>query len=589
MNIGQLMRNLLGDMPAADSRALELKIGQIVRGVILQLMDERDALVNINGVPVRATLEAPLQPGQSAMLQVQPESTGGAIVLKPVETGQQAVPEETLKELLKGMGLPEGRKWAAELVLSLRRDGFALGREAEKAFQQAAASQPAGVSDEMWMQAAATAYKRGLPMTQATVAALHQAMFGKPAHELLATLQSQLQAFAGGGGAAAGARGADGTPRGALPPAVMRAAAVLAEGAALLRAPGGLAAAGDGGGEATAAQGTGAGSNAGAQPAGGAAGAPAAQPGAWPQALLRWLGAGHERQVLFAAGGAAPAGDGDGAAAEAGPPAGGGTSNAEPRQAAGEPAEARRMLQGQQPGAARPEGAPMPQALRQELAAAAPDRGPGAAGQPPLAGLPDAGKEAAAAPPGGQESLKSALLSLAASDDVPPALRETAQQLVQQITGQQLLLSQERSGVLLSHVTLFVPFQGGDGDGGTAAVHVQARRSGKGELDAENCRLLFDLSMKRLGDTVVDVQVVEKIVSLNIWNDHPMIGALVDGSRQEIRDALGRAGYQLSSLNTKRMPEPAAAGAGKEQAAAAQPPALAQFVPKRHKGVDFRV
>ena len=32
MNIGQLMRGLLSDVQAGDSKALELKVGQIVRG-----------------------------------------------------------------------------------------------------------------------------------------------------------------------------------------------------------------------------------------------------------------------------------------------------------------------------------------------------------------------------------------------------------------------------------------------------------------------------------------------------------------------------------------------------------------------------
>ena len=66
----------------------------------------------------------------------------------------------------------------------------------------------------------------------------------------------------------------------------------------------------------------------------------------------------------------------------------------------------------------------------------------------------EAGRAAAVQPPAAgpglaqisqHESLKSALLALAASDDVPPALKETAQQLVQQITGQQLLLTPERN------------------------------------------------------------------------------------------------------------------------------------------------
>ncbi len=65
MNIGQLMRGLLGDVQAGDSRALELKVGQIVRGVIMQTMDNNEAIVQINGTQVQAKLETALRSGQS--------------------------------------------------------------------------------------------------------------------------------------------------------------------------------------------------------------------------------------------------------------------------------------------------------------------------------------------------------------------------------------------------------------------------------------------------------------------------------------------------------------------------------------------
>ncbi|KIL36561.1 hypothetical protein SD70_31470 [Gordoniibacillus kamchatkensis] len=57
MNISGLLRSLLGDARPADAKTLELKVGQIVKGIVLQLFSEQDALVNINGVQVRAKRE----------------------------------------------------------------------------------------------------------------------------------------------------------------------------------------------------------------------------------------------------------------------------------------------------------------------------------------------------------------------------------------------------------------------------------------------------------------------------------------------------------------------------------------------------
>ncbi|MBB6694768.1 hypothetical protein H7B90_25550, partial [Cohnella xylanilytica] len=192
------------------------------------------------------------------------------------------------------------------------------------------------------------------------------------------------------------------------------------------------------------------------------------------------------------------------------------------------------------------------------------------------------------------DTLKSALLTLAASDDLPAPLREAAQGLAGQITGQQLLLSPERQNMaLMSHMTLFVPMKGPDGDT-TATIHVQTRRGRKGEWDADNCRLLFDLKMKNLGDTIVDVHVVDKVVSLRLLNDRPWVAELVEAARDEAAAGLGAAGYQLLSLKTVPFPASSAAdpSSGDKGAAASGGPidrlASDAYAAKPYKGVDYR-
>ncbi|MGO4373828.1 hypothetical protein AB4Z21_24310, partial [Paenibacillus sp. MCAF20] len=233
MNIGQMMRTYLGEAAGNDTRALELKTGQTVRGVVLQVMENNEALVQINGVQVRAKLEIPLQQGQTALMQVQPQSSGALIVLKQVEPSALGMPDENFKEWAKALGLPE-TKWALALIKDLRREGLVLTKEVAQAFQQAAAAMPEGGDIEQWMNAAAAAHKRGLPMTGAVVASLQQVMFGQDAHELLDTLQKQLSAMT----MTQTLQGQDGEATAeakTLPPAAARVAALLAEGAELLR------------------------------------------------------------------------------------------------------------------------------------------------------------------------------------------------------------------------------------------------------------------------------------------------------------------------------------------------------------------
>lgn len=189
---------------------------------------------------------------------------------------------------------------------------------------------------------------------------------------------------------------------------------------------------------------------------------------------------------------------------------------------------------------------------------------------------------AAQAASGGAEdaagTLKGVLLQVLGSSEAPPAVKEAAGQLVQQLTGQQLLLNTDRTAPF-AQVTMFLPLHGPDGRE-TASVQIQSRRGGKGELDAANCRLWFDLDMKQLGQTMIDVQVVDRIVSLKLHNDEPWVLELLEGRREEMKAAVEGIGYQLSSLRTEALPERSVA------AAAVKP---SDYAPQEYKGVDYRI
>lgn len=667
LSIGQLMKGLMGDSQPADSKALELKVGQVVRAVLVKMLDDQEGIIQINGTQVQAKLETPLQPGQSTLLQVQPQSLDGTLVLKQVDQQAAMMPEATMKEWLKAAGLPE-QKWTAQLVNDLKREGVPLTRETAAQFKQALAEMPQAADAKTWMNAASLAAKRGLPMTSATISALAQVQSGAPAHVLLEALERGLAAWdkavagqsgagrsggrmagtgqsadetaaqSGGGREGAGRSGdatagqSGGRMAGAgmqSPTAAQAAAAklqaLLTDGAALMReAPGG--------------------SGAGAQPA------PADSPAAGEAAAAlsaRSADAGASSAAPSArAGGAAasgaapqaaavpaaPAQPNPTAAAAAAPSSGGGTQAPSPNGSDGAPTpqpaapqnwvgqlmkwlgvDYERLLAASatedqllttpklanQPS----EAAPEQQQLQFTNASDAkePARGIGNAASalveralqhqqqqanqlpaPGQAPVQEAVKHAAA------ETMKSALMTIASSDEVPQALRDTAQQLVSHITGQQLLLSPEKTGSLFSHVTMFIPMKGADGSQ-TASVHIQTRRGRKGELDADNCRLLFDLRMKALGDTVVDVQVVDKIVSVNLWNDHPMTGELVESSRTELTEALQKAGYQLLTLKATPMPDRMAARMNGTDSSTTVSQTNGQgWSAKPYKGVDFR-
>ncbi|MFF3921821.1 hypothetical protein [Paenibacillus lactis] len=666
MNIGSLIRGLLGEQKPGDVKALELKPGQVVRGVVMNVSDDgQEAVVQIQGVQVKAKLETPLRAGETALLQVQPPGDGGTAVLKPLSQmpGQPLSPS-SMSEVLEFAGLPDTKENRG-MIRSMQQAGVPLTKEHIASFKEAMMAKPPQVPAAEWAESAAIAFHRGLPVTAESVRGLHQAVFGPQLHQLLQNLEGQLAHALQGGTTAGGSAGAgSGSP--AASPAALPSHSLGPEQApsGQTGAAQGSAAAGTG---APAGQAQAAGPQAlltklqsllhqlrgelaqlpahaaqpAAAPAAGHAAAPAATaaapgegaagpspkpptPGAepWVGRLLKLLGAEHEQQALRGAG-SSPAGEAARAASAAQPggqqaaalPGSGGPAAGGSAGAAGPAAGA---VAGQAPGtgglaAAAPGGqAPAAAGAAASPSAARPDSGglvlapashpaasqapaPGVNGQGPATNMVQASQQlqptaagvvaagaAGESPAALQDSLKGVLLQVIASPDAPPALKEAAQQIVQHLTGQQLLLNTDRTAPF-AQVTMFIPLHGPGGEQ-TASVHIQSRRGRKGELDATNCRLLFDLDMKHLGHTLIDVQVVDRIVSLSFRNNQEWTAELFQAMRQELASGIASIGYQLLSVKTEPMPEgPQQIGEQAVQGTAAD------YTPQAYKGVDMRI
>ncbi|WP_276352521.1 hypothetical protein [Cohnella caldifontis] len=601
MNIGPMLRALLGDSVPTDSKALELRIGQIVRGVLLEMLENGEALMNIGGVPVRAKLEADLPAGRGTLLQVQP-SSGGTVVLKPLAETEDAAPDENFRETLKSFGLPE-QKWAFELLRGLKRDGYPVGKDTAAYFRTALGLKPSGEDTSEWTSAAGVAFRRGLPPTETTVASLKQALYGSPIQERWSGFAAALQEWA-----------ADARPKSpAASELASRLQTLLTEGEALLN---------QGEDELL-------GRAAGTPRSGAAADVPAApRPGGAAIAVGTAHAAGSSVLPMDeppATGGGnvpnAPKSDAAARGLAEAPAAFSARSapegpesqttpsarSAEPKLPA-DPAAAVRPRAETEAADADFRSAVRPETLPSGAGASKPEAAHtrsepawigrflqwlGVEHEHRLSGALTAAKMTGEPEAMPADNFKSALLALASQEEAPPALREAAQSLAGQITGQQLLLSPDRQpNQPFSLMTLFVPMRSPDGDT-TAAVHVQTRRGRKGEWDSDNCRLLFDLRMPRLGDTIVDVQVVNRIVSVKLMNDFPGMAELTEQTRGELEAGLSAAGFQLLSLASSPLPTKESAQGkqadAKEKSVSLPSSAASAYAAKAYRGVDFRV
>lgn len=159
MNISGLIRSVLNDMQASEPKVLELKVGEVVKGMVLQLLSETDAIINIGGVQVRAKLETPLKQGEVTLLQVQPENSSGQMVLKPLGASVVQIADGSLAEVLKNVGLPDNAI-NRQIIQTLHQSGVPLSKDNVQAFSQLQSQLPPAVSQKDWIPAARLLFKK---------------------------------------------------------------------------------------------------------------------------------------------------------------------------------------------------------------------------------------------------------------------------------------------------------------------------------------------------------------------------------------------------------------------------------------------
>lgn len=607
MNIGHMLQRFVGEAKMTEAKAAELKAGQMVRGVLLAMLGDQDALVQIDGVQWKAILHNPGKTGQLAQFLVMPESTGDQPVLKTVD--QSASPDRGIASLLKQVGVKDTAENRQTLQF-MQREGLPLTKESFQSMKTLLAGRPPELPADTWSQAATVAAHKGLPLTKEVAGALHQAMFGPSLDKLVDELgrqASQLSRPTAGTDAPETARvnqlltklqetlveiqrtvttalSKPTTVEGAVNRASAMPSASHAGGAetlpstAMPRTDGSV---NSSRGSATPP------TLLGDEPA-----MPASQPSARAQVPT---GGSSPSQTSMAA-----------APEEADAPSPQRT-NASPLTSANQTMPESSVSTSMPPVSQEAEetswisrvlrsvGIELEHSLLQKTTGAEAQQ---QARTPAIATLAQVLGDAALPLPTDNsaavdntrstlgDSIKSILLQLQASDELPPAMRETVQQALQQVTGQQLLLNSDRGGNL-AHMTLFVPFQPGQDGGRPASIHIQSRKKGKkGTIDAENCRLIFDLQLSFLGALLIDVQVIDRFVNVVLHNEHPAMKAWVNEGRASFTEALEQLGYRCAQFKCAPLPERPTES---DKGGMPEPSVKWEHAPKSYKGVDLRI
>lgn len=187
----------------------------------------------------------------------------------------------------------------------------------------------------------------------------------------------------------------------------------------------------------------------------------------------------------------------------------------------------------------------------------------------------------------GEESLKDALQSeriksllvQLSKHNIPQAIQEKAEFLLQRMTGQQLLATDHFGP--LHQVAVQIPLNLG-GFLTDLTMQWEGKKLENGQIDPEHCRILFYLQLEQLNETIVDVQIQKRYVTLQVFNEQSEPKYLIAHLAPILKEKLGKLDYQLSSVTWRNIAE--------SKTKKTQTPMMKGYEkPSMYQGVDVRV
>ncbi|EFV79425.1 MULTISPECIES: hypothetical protein [Cytobacillus] len=126
--------------------------------------------------------------------------------------------------------------------------------------------------------------------------------------------------------------------------------------------------------------------------------------------------------------------------------------------------------------------------------------------------------------------------------------KDAAERLLHKLTGFQAL-SQE-SGPLQHYIfQLPVSLWGKISD---LTMQWSGRKTEEGKIDPSHCRVIFYLNLEHLNETIVDLQVQNRIIKISVINEHKEIKDLTAPFAAELKENLLKLNYKLSSVSVQK-------------------------------------
>ncbi|WP_018660045.1 hypothetical protein [Heyndrickxia acidiproducens] len=172
-----------------------------------------------------------------------------------------------------------------------------------------------------------------------------------------------------------------------------------------------------------------------------------------------------------------------------------------------------------------------------------------------------------------EKPLKALLVEMLQKEAGPQKARETAEQLVLKMNGQQLVtaLNTPVQHILIDLPLNFPHFQT------HAAIQWSGKQKNNGQLDSDYCKIVFYLDLQFSNETLVEMNVQNRIISINVSNGSPQFQEAACKILPALKANLQKLNYTLSAVHFR------APGDGLPLL----PAALQQE--SSYKGVDIRI
>jgi hypothetical protein len=145
------------------------------------------------------------------------------------------------------------------------------------------------------------------------------------------------------------------------------------------------------------------------------------------------------------------------------------------------------------------------------------------------------------------ESLKPQLIALLQDSTISVPMKEVAETIITRMNGLQILSGENGpQHQLLMQVPL--DFLGKKMD---ATLQWNGRMKEDGKIDSNYARVMFYLDLNSLKETVIDMQVQNRVVTVTIFNENDSLQAVAEPFKETLKNGLQALDYQLSGVFMK--------------------------------------